>query len=202
MIGVVNYGLGNVNAFLNIYSDLNVPCKLISSSSDFDQVSHIILPGVGSFDWAMQCLDSSGLLPALNHAVIIDSTPILGVCVGMQIMANRSDEGQNSGLGWIKGDVKKMDTRSFTTPTRLPHMGWNDVVLTSHPLFENIILPRFYFLHSYSFLPVDHSNVLCTTTYGSQFNSGVYFNNIIGVQFHPEKSHHSGVQLLKNFSLL
>ena len=96
---------------------------------DFDDVTHIVLPGVGSFDWAMQCLTSSGLLHALNHAALVQSTPILGVCVGMQIMANRSDEGDLSGLGWIPGEVKRLDTTFLPSSTHLPHMGWNDATL-------------------------------------------------------------------------
>jgi len=202
LIGIVSYGLGNVSAFLNIYNDLNVPAKQIFCPSDFDQVTHIVLPGVGSFDWAMQCLDSSGLRPALNYAVLKESKPILGICVGMQIMATRSDEGTLGGLGWIQGEVKKFDIRLLSSLTHLPHMGWNDVDLTAHPLFADITNPRFYFLHSYFFSPFDQANILCTTKYCSEFSSGIFSGNIFGLQFHPEKSHHSGIQLLKNFSLI
>jgi len=150
MIGIVNYGLGNIHAFANIYKRLNIPAEIASTPQDLRRAEKIILPGVGAFDWAMTRLNESGLRDALEEMVVGDGKPVLGICVGMQMMANKSDEGVLDGLGWIAADVKKFDHERFTQKTHLPYMGWNDVLPQGgHDLFRNLESEaRFYFLHS------------------------------------------------------
>ena len=203
MIGVIDYGLGNVQAFLDIYKRLNIPAIAVKKTEELMTCNKFILPGVGAFDWAMQSLENSEMRPALEKLVLQDKRPVLGVCVGMQMLANRSDEGALMGLGWIPGNIQKFDEAHFDRLPHLPHMGWNDVVLTqNNPLLAGIEAPHFYFLHSYYFLPVDAASTIGVTQYGGSFASVVSKDNIYGTQFHPEKSHHWGMSLLKNFAEL
>ena len=200
MIGLVDYGLGNIQAFANIYKHLGVESFIASDASTLSQASRLVLPGVGSFDWAMRRLQESGMRPMLDDLVLNRKVPVLGVCVGMQMMAKRSDEGELDGLGWIQGEVKRFDSSLFSARTSLPHMGWNDVHPKIHPLFSEISDPRFYFLHSYYFVPEVSDHILAEAEYGQSFAAAVGNQNVLGVQFHPEKSHHWGVQLLNNFA--
>ena len=202
MISIVNYGLGNIDAFANIYKRLNIPVQIASTPEELSAAERIILPGVGAFDWAMARLNESGMRTVLEELVIGKGRPVIGICVGMQIMANKSDEGVLPGLGWIDAEVKKFDATLFTQRTRLPHMGWNDVRPNSdNGLFKGLgSAARFYFLHSYYFAPHNEDNVLALTDYNGSFASSVQSGNIFGVQFHPEKSHQWGIQLLKNFA--
>lgn len=203
MIGILDYGLGNVMAFSNIYKKLDIPASIIKDANKIDSMDKLILPGVGSFDWAMEKLHSANMRNALDEAVLIKKVPILGVCVGMQMMALGSDEGNLSGLGWIDSRIRHFSKLS-ESDLELPHMGWNDVeIVHEHPLFKNLQKDAvFYFLHSYYFQENLNSQVLATTEYGNTYASCVFKDNIFGVQFHPEKSHKSGIQLLKNFSEL
>ena len=203
MIGILDYGLGNVGAFYNIYKRLNIPVCIVTDAEKIDSIDRLILPGVGSFDWAMNRLSSSGMLEELNKAVLDREIPILGVCVGMQMMAQGSDEGHLKGLGWIDASVRHF-SKLTNEKIDLPHMGWNDVqVYKGHPLFKNLEKDAiFYFLHSYYFQEGSDSQIMSRTDYGEVFISSIFKGNIFGVQFHPEKSHHWGVQLLKNFSEL
>lgn len=204
MIAIIDYGLGNIRAFANIYKNLNIPHIIASSPDELKPASHIILPGVGAFDHAMQSIKNSGMLETLNELVLSDKIPVMGICVGMQVLADSSEEGNEAGLGWIKGEVKKIDSSQFKHHTRLPHMGWNDV----KPMMEKGLFDamkddaRFYFLHSYYFECENKDNILAVTEYGSEFACAVNLDNIYGVQFHPEKSHQYGIQLLKNFAEL
>jgi len=201
MISIFDYGIGNVQALANIYKRLNIPARIASTAEDLARAERIILPGVGSFDWAMARLDNSGMRAALDDLVLSEGRPVLGICVGMQMMAKRSDEGSLQGLGWIDAEVKKFDRAMASDHAYLPHMGWNDVEpRNQESLFKNIGAGRFYFLHSYYFVPKDQNAVLAVTDYGGAFASSVRAGNIYGVQFHPEKSHQWGVQLLKNFA--
>lgn len=204
MITLVNYGLGNIQAFANIYKRLNIPAQIATSVDDLVKTEKIILPGVGAFDWAMSRLNESGMRGRLEELVIAESCPVLGICVGMQMMAKRSDEGMSDGLGWIDADVRKFDSSSFAQKTHLPHMGWNDVVPRRNEcLFRGLDNDvRFYFLHSYYFVPHRESDVLAVTDYNGPYASSVRSGNVFGVQFHPEKSHQWGIQLLKNFAEL
>lgn len=202
MIAIVDYGLGNVQAFVNIYQRLNIPAVLASTSDSLAQADRIILPGVGAFDWAMQRLESSGLQQALNEQVLHKKVPVLGVCVGMQMMAQSSEEGRKPGLGWIDAEVRRFKFRPNSQQLILPHMGWNDVHLkrTSGLLNGLDAVSRFYFLHSYYFASNRDIDVIATADYGATFTCGIQASNCYGVQFHPEKSHSWGIQLLKNFS--
>lgn len=198
MIHIINYGLGNVRAFQNIYERLQVPVKVVSSAEELASASHLILPGVGSFDWAMSRLNESGMRDLIDELVLVKQIPILGVCVGMQMMARHSEEGKEPGLGWVEAGVKKLTQRRGLP---LPHMGWNEIrPSTNHPLFEGLLDPQFYFLHSFVVVPEEDSLAVAETDYGIPFTAAVAFQNILGVQFHPEKSHHWGVKLLENFA--
>lgn len=175
--------------------------EIASTSEELSRAKKIILPGVGAFDWAMSRLNDSGLREMLDELVLEKHIPVLGVCVGMQMMAKHSEEGILPGLGWIDAMVKRFDDITFTHMTHLPHMGWNDVTpVTNSGLFSGLVLPRFYFLHSYYFVPKLESQTLATTEYGSVFTSAVSSGHIYGVQFHPEKSHDCGIRLLRNFA--
>ncbi|MBI5330962.1 MAG: imidazole glycerol phosphate synthase subunit HisH [Betaproteobacteria bacterium] len=200
MLTLVDYGLGNIQAFANIYKRLNIPCRVAKTADALADADRIILPGVGAFDWAMQRLEDSGMRPMLDDLVLKHQRPVLGVCVGMQMMARRSDEGRLPGLGWIDAEVRRFDEARFQQKTHLPHMGWNDVATVAHDLFRGLESPRFYFLHSYFFAPGDPAQTLATTDYNGPFTSAACNGHIFGVQFHPEKSHQWGVQLLKNFA--
>lgn len=206
MISILDYGVGNVQALLNIYKRLNIPARRARTVEELSEAEKIILPGVGSFDWAMTRLEKSGMRAALDDAALGKGRPVLGICVGMQMMAQRSEEGSSAGLGWIDAEVKKLNTNGagHANSAHLPHMGWNDVEPSNGDgLFKGIgIAGRFYFLHSYYFAPKDQKTILAFTDYGARFASSVRDDNIYGVQFHPEKSHHWGIQLLKNFAEL
>lgn len=201
MITIVNYGLGNIQAFLNIYKRLNISVRIANNENLLAGATKLILPGVGSFDWAMKRLADSGMRARLDELVLLDKVPVLGVCVGMQMMATHSEEGVLPGLGWIDAEVKRFDVQNITQMTHLPHMGWNDIVsLNDDVLFKGIKFPRFYFLHSYYFKPRCESCCIASANYIGTFAAAVRSENIFGTQFHPEKSHASGIQLLKNFA--
>lgn len=204
MITIINYGLGNVQAFANLYKRLNIPAAVATRAEDLEGASKLILPGVGAFDHAIELLDGSGMRQALDDMVLRQAVPVLGVCVGMQILARSSEEGRLPGLGWIDGRVRRFDDNAGAQPLRLPHMGWNDVVPNSGAALFNGLEQdsRFYFLHSYYFECASNDNVLATSRYGVAFGCAVQSENIYGVQFHPEKSHDYGVRLLKNFAEL
>lgn len=201
MIAVVDYGLGNIQAFANIYRRLGIPAITAKSASDLRRASRIILPGVGAFDWAMKRLQESGLRQPLEEEVLGSKKPVLGICVGMQMMARKSEEGQLPGLGWIDANVVKFDAVSVPGYCQLPHMGWNEVKpLTPDTLFFGLHEPRYYFLHSFYMRPDQEKNILATCKYGTTFASAVKKENVYGTQFHPEKSHDWGMRLLKNFA--
>ena len=202
MITIVDYGLGNIQAFANKYKRLDVPVRFAKTSQDLEGATHIILPGVGAFDWAMERLDGSGMRATLDRLVREDKKHVLGICVGMQMMARSSDEGSSAGLGWFDAKVKRFDESRIQSRTHLPHMGWNDVrPLATTDLFQELGEgARFYFLHSYYFAPNDPADVLAQTDYGDRFACAVRRGNVYGIQCHPEKSHNWGIQLLKNFA--
>ena len=206
MISIIDYGLGNVQAFANVYTRLNIPFIIADKPDDIETAHKIILPGVGAFDYAMTLLEQSGMLEMLNERVQKFHVPVLGVCVGMQIMADSSDEGKHPGLGWIKGHVKKFDASLIKKSMNVPHMGWNNInpCDKSSGLMEKLdSTSRFYFLHSYYFdCETNTDSILATTNYGHDFTCAVSHNNIHGVQFHPEKSHHWGEKILENFARL
>lgn len=204
MIGIIDYGLGNVRAFANVCKTLNLPVVIVRQPRELENVSKIILPGVGAFDYAMQKLDQSGMRHFLDEKVLEHHVPVLGVCVGMQILAHSSEEGTMPGLGWIEGVVKRFNFSSSKTPLIIPHMGWNNVKpIRSGGLFEGLEHDaRFYFLHSYYFQCQKNEDIIAVADYGGEFTCAVNSGNIFGIQFHPEKSHHCGIQLLDNFAKL
>jgi len=204
MIGIIDYGLGNVRAFANVYKNLNLPVIAVKKPSELRNVSKVILPGVGAFDYAMKKLEQSGMRQFLDEIVIEHHVPVLGICVGMQMLAHSSDEGFLPGLGWIDGVIKKFNFSSLKKPLNIPHMGWNSVKPTKmNGLFEGLDYDsRFYFLHSYYFQCQEKENVVAVTDYGEAFCCAVNSGIIYGIQFHPEKSHRAGIQLLANFAKL
>ncbi len=201
MIAIIDYGLGNVKAFANVYKNLNIPAMIVQEVDDLEKVGKVILPGVGSFNHAMQRLEQSGMRESLDEIVLHRHVPVLGICVGMQMLACSSEEGSVPGLAWIHGEVKRFDVSSRHIIC-VPHMGWNDVrPLKTNGLFQGLDLEaRFYFLHSYYFQSQEREDVIAVTDYGGEFACAVNHGNIYGVQFHPEKSHHWGIRLLENFA--
>ena len=203
MIAIIDYGLGNINAIYTVYKNLNIPVTVALNPSDLENSEKFILPGVGAFDYAMNKLDKSGMRDTLNDLIQNKKKDILGICVGMQMLTKSSEEGVLPGLGWLDAEVKKFN-QNIDYELSIPHMGWNNIT----PKKENPLLAGFsnssyfYFLHSYYFEAHDDTNILSTTKYGNDFVSTINNKNIYGVQFHPEKSHQSGIQLLKNFSEL
>lgn len=204
MITIVNYGVGNIKAIQNVYYKLSIPARVISDKNELEKIDKLILPGVGSFDYAMEKLISSGMYEKINELVLEKGIPVIGICVGMQMMTKSSDEGSMPGLGWINANVKKFDATKMNGKIQLPHMGWNDVVSkTENPLFDNLHKDaKFYFLHSYYVDCYDDEQAIATANYADDFVCAVNFKNMYGVQFHPEKSHHFGVKLLENFAKL
>jgi glutamine amidotransferase len=204
MIVIVDYGLGNIKAFSNMYKRMNIDARTARSADELAEATRIILPGVGHFDHAMELLDASGMRNALDDAALSRHVPILGICVGMQILAEGSDEGSRAGLGWIPGRVRSMTNLPLSNSMPLPHMGWNDVrPVGSSSLFAGLEQDaRFYFLHSFYFAPSHESDIAAFANYGADFACAVGAGNVRGVQFHPEKSHQWGARLLKNFAEL
>lgn len=202
MITIIDYGLGNIQAFVNVYRRLNIPVSVARTAGELEGASRLILPGVGAFDHAMERLDASGMRPTLESMVREKKVPVLGICVGMQILASASDEGSLPGLGWVTGRVKGFASLPELVRLPLPHMGWNDVQsLSDSPLFKGLEKEaRFYFLHSFYFDCEEGAGGIASASYGQDFICAVAEGNVFGVQFHPEKSHHFGTALLKNFA--
>jgi len=201
MISILDYGMGNVKSVANMLRKIGAAVKVISMPSELLSSEKIVIPGVGAFDAGMSALDEKGLLPVLNDRVLRARVPVLGICLGMQLFANCSEEGILDGLCWVDGEVKRFDFSSTDKSLKVPHMGWNEVKpISTHPLFKGIPVPmRFYFVHSFYFSPSIKQNVLSTSYYGHDFAAAIARDNIVGVQFHPEKSHKYGMLFLKNF---
>jgi glutamine amidotransferase len=205
MICVVDYGVGNIQAFLNLFKRLDIEAKRADTPVGLEGAERIILPGVGHFDYAMQRLNNSGIRPKLEELILHCRVPVLGVCVGMQMLAKGSDEGSLPGLNWVPGHVRSFASKHQSGSLPLPHMGWNELrARGDSKLFSKGFesTPQFYFLHSYYFVAEDTQDVAATATYGFDFDAVVSRGHIHGVQCHPEKSHHWGEQLLKNFVAL
>lgn len=202
MITIVDYGLGNVNAFLNVYRRLNIAAKTACRADDLTDAVKVILPGVGAFDHAMDRLNQSGMRDALDDVVVRRQVPVLGVCVGMQMLGRDSEEGRLPGLAWVQGRVRSLASLAVTLP--VPHMGWNDVSpAENEPLFGRLEAPaRFYYLHSYYFECERAEDAIATAEYGGRFACAVRAGNVYGVQFHPEKSHRFGMSLLARWAEL
>ena len=190
--------MGNLGSILNMFKRIGAESAIHSDLNQIKKAKKLILPGVGSFDAAMQRINNSGLREILDKKVMEERIPILGVCLGMQLLTQESEEGDLDGLGWIKAKTKKFKLKG---DLKVPHMGWNEALsLKDLSLTSNLINPRFYFVHSYYVKVEDESNCLMKTNYGIDFASAIFKDNVFGVQFHPEKSHKFGMELLKNFS--
>lgn len=202
MIVIINYEMGNVGSILNMLKKIGASAKISADPEDIGAANKLILPGVGAFDRGMTNLANRGLIPILNKRVLEEKCPILGICLGMQMMCKRSEEGTRHGLGWIEAETRRFKFDETLGRLKIPHMGWNIV----NPLDTSGILdgyegpPRFYFVHSFHVCCTDHRDVMATTTYGYEFTSAIRKNNIFGTQFHPEKSHKFGMRLLHNYS--
>lgn len=198
MISIIDYGVGNLGSLVNIHKRLGLDVEIANSSNIINNATHLLLPGVGSFDAAMKKLHESGLREALENAVTERKTPVLGICLGMQMMTEGSEEGTLAGLGWIRGRAKR-----FTSSVKLkiPHVGWNTVAsVRENCLFDRESVFRYYFVHSFFVACEDPHDIIGRTDYGVNFTSAYQRGNIYGVQFHPEKSHNFGKQLLRKFA--
>lgn len=204
MIAIVDYGSGNVAAIADIFKRLKVPHTITRDHGELIAADRYVLPGVGAFDTTMRTLKDSGLVGLLSDEVRGRGKYIMGVCVGMQILGDSSEEGVLPGLGWVPGHIRRIDPATISDLPKLPHMGWNSVCLKKDsPLFEAVDMTRgFYFLHSYYFDVVDSKCVVATVNYGREMPCAVGSGNVFGFQFHPEKSHSNGVAVFRNFSRL
>lgn len=201
MIVIIDYGLGNLGSIRNMLKKIGVECEVTSDRDKIQAAQKLLLPGVGSFDNGMRNLADLKLIEVLEKKVLQEKTPILGICLGMQLLTKRSDEGTLPGLGWIDAETLKFRFDQASR-NKIPNMGWNYV----HPVKESLLLkemyaePRFYFVHSYYVKCKDAADDLLRSEYGITYTSGFERNNILGVQFHPEKSHKFGMKLLYNFA--
>ena len=203
MIVIVDYGIGNLASVLNMFKKIGA--KEVCVSADLEVISKaskLLLPGVGSFDAGMNNLEKSNLIPILNKKVIKDKIPLLGICLGMQLLTKKSEEGVKPGLGWIDAETVKFNLDPVLK-LKVPHMGWNYIkIQKENPLIDSKSKSRFYFVHSYYVDVHDKQNSLLTTDHGIRFDSAIIRENILGVQFHPEKSHKHGMKLLGSFAKL
>ena len=198
MIAIVDYGMGNVGSVRNALRLLGADGVVTSRAEYFERATHIILPGVGAFKDGMSGLQKNKVLKLLANEVLVKKKPFLGICLGMQLLADSGEEGGlSNGLGWIRGRTRRLKVEE--SKYRLPHIGWDDVEFDACPLFSGITARDFYFVHSYFLEPKNPENIIGTCTYGEKLVAAVQKENIFGVQFHPEKSQKSGLQLLRNF---
>lgn len=200
MITVVDYDIGNLSAVANMFKRIGAECEITSDAEKIRNATKLVLPGNGAFDACMRALHQTGLIPVLEEKVLQGLTPLLGICVGAQMLGRGSEEGIEKGLGWLDMIVKRFPS---TLNLKIPHMGWTEVerIRPEDPLVSGLDdRPRFYFVHSYYMEPEDSQYVLLSAHYGIDFAAAVRSGNIVGVQFHPEKSHRYGKQLLEQFS--
>ncbi|MCK4364595.1 MAG: imidazole glycerol phosphate synthase subunit HisH [Thermoplasmatales archaeon] len=202
MIVIIDYGMGNLGSIQNMLKKVGVKSVITSEISEIEKADSLIFPGVGAFGNGMKNISKMKLIPILNNIVIKNETPILGICLGMQLFSNKSEEGDVKGLGWINAETIKFKFDNSKIDLRIPHMGWNTIKETKEdPIFNNFQEKnRYYFVHSYHVVCNNKEDILAKTHYGYDFASMIKRDNIIGVQFHPEKSHKFGMQLLKNFT--
>ncbi len=201
MITIIDYGMGNLGSIYNMFKHINVESKISKDTDEISKAEKILLPGVGSFDAAIERIRENGLKEILDQKVLVEKVPILGICLGMQILTSESEEGNLEGLNWISGRTKKFVFAD--NHIKIPHMGWNIVRSSkTNPLTYNLAEDsRFYFVHSYYVKVYEEKNSLLKTTYGGiEFDSAIQKDNIWGTQFHPEKSHKFGMKLLENFA--
>jgi len=200
MTTIIDYKTGNLGSIQNILKKIGEKSIITSAINEIAEAKRIILPGVGAFDTGMSNLSNLGIIEILNHKALVEKVPVLGICLGMQLLSNKSEEGVLPGLGWIDAETVKfnfVDTSAY----KIPHMGWNFVHLEKvSRLFSDMYDDaRFYFVHSFHFKAINSIDILTSTSYEIDFTSAVEKENILGVQFHPEKSHKFGMKLLQNF---
>ena len=201
MIVIVDYGLGNLASVLNMFKKIGTKEVVISGDKEIlTKADKLLLPGVGAFDGGMGNLEKSGLIPILNQKVLKEKIPVLGICLGMQLLSKKSEEGTTPGLGWIDAETIKFNLDP-TLKLKVPHMGWDYIkVNRENPLIELNSKSRFYFVHSYHVKCLDEKQSLATSHFGEDFTCMVNKDNIFGTQFHPEKSLKFGMKLLENFA--
>ncbi len=204
MIGIIDYGAGNIRSIHNMLKRLGFDSFISGKKEELESADKLILPGVGHFDHGMKQLHSRNLTAMLHQRVMEEKVPILGICLGAQLLGQGSEEGNEAGLGWVDMKVVAFDKKKLGQELKIPHMGWNYIqqLKSSKILGDEKEERRFYFVHSYHMLPLDPSLGLCSTKYGYEFISAISKDNIIGVQFHPEKSHQFGMKIMKNFAQL
>jgi glutamine amidotransferase len=205
MIVIIDYRMGNSGSIHNMFRRLGITAIISSDCAEIEAAEKLILPGVGAFDSGMRNLREGGLADMLTRRIFEDQVPTLGICLGMQLMTEASEEGREPGLGWVAGRTVHLRcaAEQAARGLRFPHIGWNFIELRkAHPVFADLPdEPRFYFVHTYKVLCADHQDVLAHTSYGQiGFTSAFARDNIVGVQFHPEKSHRFGMALLRNFA--
>lgn len=199
MIAILDYGIGNLKSIYNMFKKVGVESIITSDIETIKNADKYLLPGVGSFDHGINSLKNAPFFETLEKEVLENKKPILGICLGMQLLTNSSEEGKEKGLGWIDAQTIKFDLEDKSLS--IPHMGWNKTNPTNtNDIFKNLEDNRFYFVHSYHVKCNYPDNVIATSHYGFDFTCAVNRDNIFGVQFHPEKSHKFGMRLLKNFS--
>ena len=201
MISIIDYGMGNCGSIQNMLRKIGAESTLVSSPSDVERAEKLILPGVGAFDNGMKKLRQANLLDVLRGRIMDDGVPILGICLGMQLFCEGSEEGQEPGLGWIPGRARKFDLAAKFPSLRIPHMGWNTLNLVArHPVLPSLEEDsRYYFVHSYHVQCTNSEDVVAISNYGTDFTAVMSRGPVLGVQFHPEKSLRWGMQLMKRF---
>lgn len=201
MIAILDYRMGNVGSIQRMLKKIGEESLLTCDPDELRAADRLILPGVGAFDTGMSQLEEAAVRQVLDEIVLVEKKPVLGICLGMQLLFNRSEEGTCPGLGWTPGEVKRFDFSKNGGGFKVPHMGWSSVTPRPNtPLFKDLnAVPRFYFVHSYYAVPECEQDVAAVCTYGHEFCCAVSRGNVHGVQFHPEKSHRYGLQLLKHF---
>jgi glutamine amidotransferase len=201
MIAILEYGTGNVSSIKNMLKKIGVESIITNDLDTVQKATKFILPGVGHFDYCMSQLRKAPFFSLVEQRVKEEKVPVLGVCAGSQMLMEKSEEGTAAGLGWIKGEVIKFKQDKLPQGYKIPHMGWTDVKpLNNNFLYEGIDEPRFYFTHSYHIVPEDKTHVTALAEYGYDITASVQSGNIMGVQFHPEKSHQFGMKLYENFA--
>jgi len=204
MIFIINYGIGNIYSIKNMLLRMKCDVEITDQKDNIQHADKLILPGVGNFDYGMKKLQESNLIPILEKKIFVEKIPVLGICLGAQLMTKRSDEGQEKGLGWINGETVAFDNSKFSNNEKIPHMAWNYVKAKKGcDLFNDMPQEsRFYFVHSYHLKMNNPEDIWLTSNYGYEFCAAYQHENIFATQFHPEKSHKFGMKLLENFAKL